>query len=116
MGKMTDSLIEQWVLRALSLNGEIESKDLCVSCSDGIVRLAGTVGDSNNKRAAERAAKCAPGVVAVVNAIRIVPLPVTMKSVPLTTQPSQQARTTPSGATLGEAQNALAQYAWKGLT
>lgn len=70
---MTDSEIEQWVLRELRFSGNIESRELCVSSHQGIVTLGGTVPSRISKVAAKRAALRARGVKNVVNNLRSVP-------------------------------------------
>ena len=67
---MTDSEIEQWVLRELRFAGNIESRELCVTAQEGIVTLDGTVPDRVSKVAAKRAALSARGVKSVVNNLR----------------------------------------------
>ena len=67
---MTDSEIEQWVLRELQYAGNIESRELCVSAQKGIVTLGGTVPNRVSKVAAKRAALRARGVKSVVNNLR----------------------------------------------
>jgi|GEM_PF-2309917 hypothetical protein len=70
---MTDSEIEQWVVRELRFAGNIESRELCVSSQQGIVTLGGTVPSRISKVAAKRAALRARGVKNVVNNLRSVP-------------------------------------------
>ena len=67
---MTDSEIEQWVLRELRFAAQIESRELCVSSQKGIVTLGGTVPNRLTKAAAKRAALKARGVKSVVNNLR----------------------------------------------
>jgi hypothetical protein len=67
---MTDSEIEQWVLRELEFAGSIESRELCVSSQRGIVTLGGTVPNRTSRVAAKRAALRARGVRSVVNNLR----------------------------------------------
>jgi len=68
--KTKDSQVEQCVLRELQLQSNISS-ELCVFCCDGVATVSGTVNDHNEKRAAHRAAQRAPGVLRVVNRIRV---------------------------------------------
>ena len=70
---MTDSEIEQWVLRELRFAGNIESREVCVTANQGIVTLGGTVPSRISKMAAKRAALRARGVKNVVNNLRSVP-------------------------------------------
>ena len=72
---MTDSEIEQWVIRELRFAGRIESRELCVSVHQGIVTLGGTVPSRISKMAAKRAALRARGVKNVVNNLRAVSSP-----------------------------------------
>ncbi len=67
---MTDSEIEQWVLRELKFAAQIDSRELCVSSHRGIVTLGGTVPNRLTKAAARRAALRARGVKSVVNNLR----------------------------------------------
>jgi len=67
---MTDSEIEQWVLKELRFAGSIESCELCVSSQRGIVTLGGTVPNRTSRVAAKRAALRARGVRSVVNNLR----------------------------------------------
>lgn len=70
---MTDSEIEQWVLRELRFAGSIESRELCVSSQKGIVTLGGTVPNRISRAVAKRAALRARGVKSVVNNLRTLP-------------------------------------------
>jgi len=67
---MTDSEIEQWVLRELRFAASIESRELCVSSKLGTVTLGGTVPNRTSRVAAKRAALRARGVRSVVNNLR----------------------------------------------
>lgn len=67
---MTDSEIEQWVLRELKFAEQVQSRELCVSAREGIVTLGGTVPNRLTKTAAKRAALRARGVKGVVNNLR----------------------------------------------
>lgn len=73
MPSKTDSEIEQWVLRELGSSGKLYSPEICVFAFAGVVRLRGSVQSYKNKLAAEEAAYRAPGVLGVVNEIRIEP-------------------------------------------
>jgi hypothetical protein len=70
---MTDSEIEQWVLREFRFAGNIQSRELCVSAHQGIVTLDGTVPSRVSKATATRAALRARGVKSVVNNLRALP-------------------------------------------
>ena len=72
---MTDSEIEQWVIRELRFAVKIESRELCVSVLQGIVTLGGTVPSRISKTAAKRAALRARGVKSVVNNLRALSSP-----------------------------------------
>src|ERR1051325_4132852 len=67
---MTDSEIEQWVLKEFRFAGNIQSRELCVSVHRGIVTLDGTVPSRISRVAAKRAALRARGVKSVVNNLR----------------------------------------------
>ena len=69
----TDSEIEQWVLRELSLSEKLFSREVCVLASAGVVRLRGSAASYEDRLAVEEAARRAAGVVGVVNEIRIKP-------------------------------------------
>src|SRR5262245_63940284 len=70
---MTDSEIEQWVLREFQFAEQIHSRELCVTAHRGIVTLGGTVPSRMSKVAAKRAALRARGVKSVVNNLRALP-------------------------------------------
>jgi hypothetical protein len=70
---MTDSEIEQWVLKEFRFAGNIRSRELCVSVHQGIVTLAGTVPNRISRAAAKKAALRARGVSSVVNNLRALP-------------------------------------------
>lgn len=67
----TDSEIEQWVLRELSMSKRICSREVCVFACDGVVRLKGSAQSNKDKLAIEEAARRATGVAGVVNEIRV---------------------------------------------
>lgn len=71
MFKLSDSEIEQRVLRELSLSDAIASREICVVCRHSVVTLRGTVHSFENKSAATQATKMVSGVVGVVNEIRV---------------------------------------------
>ena len=71
MQPIGDSEVEQWVLRELQLTFDIGSKEICVFCCDGVVTLRGTVHEHNEKSIAHEAAAHAPGVLRVINRIRV---------------------------------------------
>jgi hypothetical protein len=70
---MTDSEIEQWVLREFQLAEQIHSREVCVTAHRGIVTLDGTVPSRMSKVAAKRAALRARGVKSVVNNLQALP-------------------------------------------
>lgn len=70
---MTDSEIEQWVLRELRFAGNIQSREVCVSADQGIVTLGGTVPTRISRVAAKKAALSVRGVKSVVNNLRALP-------------------------------------------
>ena len=67
----TDSETEQWVLRELSLHQKIRSHEICVLARNGVVRLQGSTQSHSDKLAVEEAARGAPGVVSVVNEMKV---------------------------------------------
>ena len=71
--RKTDSEIEQWVLRELSLENKILSPEICVQSHDGVITLCGSVPNYTNKTAAEQAAYRVAGVADVVNRIQVKP-------------------------------------------
>lgn len=73
MPKKTDSEIEQWVLRELSLREQLCSREVCVFARDGVVRLRGSAKSYRDKQAAEEAARRATGVTGVLNEMRVKP-------------------------------------------
>ena len=71
MSTLSDSEIEQRVLRELIMNDAIASREICVLCRYSVVTLKGTVHSFQNKSAATQATKTVNGVVGVVNEIRV---------------------------------------------
>src|SRR5687767_1696971 len=71
MSTLSDSEIEQRVLRELIMNDAITSREICVVCRHSVVTLRGTVHSFENKSAATQATKIVNGVVGVVNQIRV---------------------------------------------
>ena len=67
----TDSETEQWVLRELSRNEKIRSREICVLARDGVVRLQGSTQSHSERLAAEEATRGVPGVVSVVNEMKV---------------------------------------------
>lgn len=67
----TDSETEQWVLKELSLNKKLRSREICVFACDGVVTLQGSAPSYSDSLAAEEATRGAPGVVSVLNEIRV---------------------------------------------
>jgi hypothetical protein len=67
---MSDSEVEQWVLRELHFAEQVQSRELCVSAHQGTVTLDGTVPNRTSRVAAKRAALRARGVRSVVNNLR----------------------------------------------
>jgi hypothetical protein len=68
---MRDSEIEQLVLRELGRHGNGNSKEISVCASDGIVTLKGSVRSRYEKSTAQKAARRAGAVTAVVNQLRV---------------------------------------------
>jgi hypothetical protein len=73
MPRKTDSEVEQWVLRELSLSKKVCSREVCVFASDGVVRIRGSAQNDGDKLGIEEAVRRATGVVGVVNEMRIKP-------------------------------------------
>jgi len=71
MSKLSDSEIEQRVLRELIMNDAIASREICVVSRYSVVTIRGTVHSFKNKSAATQATKTVNGVVGVVNEIRV---------------------------------------------
>lgn len=69
----TDSEIEQWVLRELSLRLQLRSRELCVFARDGVVIVMGSALSYEDKVAIEESVRSANGVVGVVNEIKVKP-------------------------------------------
>jgi osmotically-inducible protein OsmY len=63
--------VEDRIRRALERSANIEASHIAASVKDGTVTLHGTVGAWIERETAERAARAAPGVVAVKNEIAI---------------------------------------------
>lgn len=93
MPTKTDSEVEQWVLRELSLSTKIRSREICVLARDGVITLRGSAQSYQDKLAIEDATRRANGVVGVVNEMRVAPCsPPTEKvltSVALTVSPGR---------------------------
>ena|SRR5262245_31848660 len=87
---MTDSEIEQWVLREFQFDEQIHSRELCVSAHRGIVTLDGTVPNRTSRAAAKRAALRARGVKSVVNNLHAGSRLVLRERVPHITTPAVQ--------------------------
>ena len=81
MTRKTDSEIEQWVLRELSLS-EIRSREVCVFSRDGVITLRGSAQTHQDKLAVEEAARRATSVVGVVNEMRVKPSTAVIGRVP----------------------------------
>jgi len=69
----SDSEIEQWVLRELSLGQNVRSSEVCVFARDGVIRLRGSAQSHQDKLAVEKATRGATGVVGVVNEMKVKP-------------------------------------------
>ena len=67
---MSDSEIEQWVLRQLEFVGLPDCREVCVFSRKGIVTLDGTVPNRMSKLAMQKAARGARGVRAIVNQLQ----------------------------------------------
>jgi hypothetical protein len=73
MPRKTDSEVEQWVLRELSISKNVCSREVCVFARDGVVRVRGSAQTDRDKLAIEEAVRRATGVVGVVNEVRVMP-------------------------------------------
>ncbi|MGZ8846102.1 MAG: BON domain-containing protein [Pyrinomonadaceae bacterium] len=82
MPRKTDSEIEQWVLRELSLSKKVRSTEICVFARDGVVRLRGSVHSYQDRLPIEEATRRASGIVDVVNEMRIKPCAALIERVP----------------------------------
>lgn len=94
MPRKTDSEVEQWVLRELSLS-EIRSREICVFARDGVITLRGSAQTFQDKLAIEEAARGATGVVGVMNEMRLKPSTGLIRRVPFTQFPSRGVLTQP---------------------
>lgn len=65
--QISDSEIEQWVLKHLSLLKLAGCREVCVLSSEGIVTLDGTVPNRTAKVAMQKATLTVKGVIGVVN-------------------------------------------------
>lgn len=68
---MTDSEIEQQVLRSLTLNATTSSREICIESQGGVVTLRGTVPTSRESSAILFATHRAPGVRGVISRIAV---------------------------------------------
>lgn len=66
-----DSEVEQEVLRSLTLDPAISSREICVTSHCGVVTLSGTVLSDRESSAIEHASRRSPGVCEVVNKIEV---------------------------------------------
>jgi osmotically-inducible protein OsmY len=73
MSRKSDSEIEQWVLRELSFRLKLQSREVCISAHDGVVRVMGSAPNNDDKLAIEESVRRANGVVGVVNKIMVKP-------------------------------------------
>ncbi len=93
MLRKTDSEVEQWMLRELSLSMKIRSREICVLARDGVITLRGSAQSYQDKLAIEEATRRATGVAGVVNELRVAPCTALIKkvltSVALTVPPSR---------------------------
>lgn len=69
--QVDDAAIKTQVLARLATNGQTNPFRLDVQVSEGVVHLAGTVDNAEEKRLAENEAKAVEGVARVVNDIKI---------------------------------------------
>ncbi len=78
----TDSEVEQWVLRELSLSEKVSSREICVLARDGVLRLQGSARGEEDRLAVEEAVSRATGVISVVNEVRVKPCTTLIKRIP----------------------------------
>ena len=83
MTRKTDSEIEQWVLRELSLS-EVRSREVSVFSRDGVITLRGSAQTYQDRLAVDKATRRATGVVSVVNEMRVKPSAALIETVPFT--------------------------------
>jgi osmotically-inducible protein OsmY len=88
MTRKTDSEIEQWVLRELSLN-KIRSREISVLSRDGVITLRGSTQTYQDKLAIEETTRRATGVVNVLNEMRVTPSTALIERVAFTRFPSR---------------------------
>ena len=79
----TDSETEQWVLKELSLNKKLRSREICVFACDGVIKLQGSAQSDEDKLAIEETICRAAGVVRVVNEMRVRPVVALIKRIPM---------------------------------
>jgi osmotically-inducible protein OsmY len=75
MATKTDSEIEQAVLRELSLNRNIHSREVCVFASQGVVRIKGSARSRADQLAVEESVKRVTDIAGVVNEMIVKPAP-----------------------------------------
>lgn len=89
MHRKTDSEVEQWVLRELSISKKVCSLEICVLARDGVVRLQGSAQTDRDKSAIEEAVRRATGVVGVVNEMRVEPCTTLIEKVSARVPPTE---------------------------
>lgn len=77
----TDSQIEQRVLKELSVNDRIRSREICVLARNGVVTLQGSAQSDLDKLAIEETIGRATGVVDVVNEMRVLAVAALIKRI-----------------------------------
>lgn len=92
MPRKTDSEIEQWVLRELSLSKKVSSPEICVLARDGVVSLRGSAQSFDERSAVEEATRRAAGVVGVINEMRVKPFTALLARVSPTVVPAEAFR------------------------
>jgi hypothetical protein len=92
MLRKTDSEVEQWVLRELSLSKKVCSPEICVLSRHGVVRLQGSAQSYQDKLAVEEATRRATGVVGVVNEMRVKPCTALIEKVSASVPPREAFR------------------------
>src|SRR3954462_7352342 len=69
--KPPDSELEQRVLHELRLQPDLESREICVLCHDGLVTLRGTVSRPSNRLAAARAVHRLRDITGLTNLLKV---------------------------------------------
>lgn len=71
--RVNPSAVEQQIKNAFVRNARFDARQITVTASDGTAHLSGHVHSLAEKRTAEAAANCAPGVISVDDHLAVVP-------------------------------------------